>query len=965
MAEAASRPAIFTIPSHRAFADSLTAGLIERFGRSPLGLAEGRILLPNNRAVRTMTEAFVRLSGGRLLLPRLIPIGDPDLGERIGGALEPPGDDEPPPAIDPAERTLALAGFLTASTRNSAEALRLAAELARTLDALGIEEIDARDLREAIDRTEPGAEHWEKSLKQLEAILTHWPALLAAGGAIDLVERRNLLLRRLARRWTDQPPAGFTVAAGITTAAPAVANLLATVATMQSGEVVLPGLWLDDVMPDAEWDRLGVDGEGPDEPAHPQYHLKFLLSRMGLRRSDVAVWRKSAGPESPGKRAIAVANALAAPAFSSKWASLSPAQRRFDGVRLGEFPDPAAEAQGIALAMREAIETPGRTAALVTPDRGLAERVSALLARWGIEADDSAGRTLSRTPPGTFMLALAALAAEDFAPVPLLAALKHPLAGGSDEARRLWLDDVRAVDLKLRGPRPAAGLAGLDQALAGTRAEKPWSRLRPAIAALDGLFAEPVPLSDLAARLSDAAQIVSHGRAWTGQAGRLAAEMLAELGASRAAAALPVAAEDAVAMLRQILDSGTVRPPYGGHPRLFIWGVLEARLQRADLMILGGLNEGTWPAAPSPDPFLPPRVRSNLEMPTLETRIGLAAHDFAFALGAPEVLITRAKRDSRSPTVASRFWLRLKAIDPDIAIDDALPALAFALDDPAEVRPADRPEPRPEPGQRPREIRVTDVDLLRADPYSFYAKRILGLFALEAVDADPSAAWKGTSVHQVLEHWLKEDGCAPDALLPRIAAMLADPAVHPLVRSLWRSRIEAAATWVVAQVSADRGDKRVPRFAEADGRAAIAGIDLFGKADRIDTLAGGGIAIVDYKTGHAPENGVIDGGYALQLGLLALLAREDGFKTGRANVASIEYWSLAKDRKRRTFGYRQDGAGLLDTPAFLAMTERIFAEAAARWLTGTDVFKAKLVPEHSKYGDYDQLMRLEEWYARL
>ena len=412
MAERAGRPAVFTIPTDRAFSDALAAGLIARYGGDPLALAGGRILLPNSRAVRSMTEAFVRLSGGGLLLPRLIPIGDPDLGERIGGALLPPVADEPPPAIDPGERLLELAATLRATAGGSAEALRLASDLARTLDALRIEEIDLTRLREAVAEGEAGAEHWQKSLAQLEKIRVHWPAILAARGSIDLVDRRNLLLRRLAQRWADDAPAGFTIAAGITTAAPAVAALLARVASMPGGEVVIPGLWLEDTMPDGEWEALGLEEGQRDQPAHPQYHLKLLLSRMGMTRADVTMWGSASGRRARRARSTAVANAFAAPAFSHKWSALKPAERRFQGVRLAELADPAAEAQGVALALREALETPGKTAALVTPDRGLAERVSAQLARWGIEADDSAGLTLSRTPPGTFLLALASLAAD-------------------------------------------------------------------------------------------------------------------------------------------------------------------------------------------------------------------------------------------------------------------------------------------------------------------------------------------------------------------------------------------------------------------------------------------------------------------------------------------------------------------------------------------------------------------------
>ncbi|MEA3081108.1 MAG: ATP-dependent helicase/nuclease subunit, partial [Sphingomonadales bacterium] len=235
------RPAVCTIPSHRSFADALAAGLIARFGKEPLGLAQGRILLPNNRAVRAVTEAFVRQSGSGLLLPRLIPVGDPELDERIGGALD--RIDEPlPPAIDPTERLLRLASLVRGE--GSAQSLRVAADLARALDALLIEEVDPRRLKDAVAAAPDLAAHWEKSVEKLQLIYENWPALLAEHDLLDLSERRNQLLRRLADRWQDDPPGGFTIAAGITTAAPAVGALVARVARMADGMVVLPGLWL-------------------------------------------------------------------------------------------------------------------------------------------------------------------------------------------------------------------------------------------------------------------------------------------------------------------------------------------------------------------------------------------------------------------------------------------------------------------------------------------------------------------------------------------------------------------------------------------------------------------------------------------------------------------------------------------------------------------------------------------------
>src|SRR6476620_4473090 len=340
-----ARVAVYTVPSHRSFADALAAGLIAKFGKDPLGLAQGRILLPNNRAVRAVTDAFVRESGNGLLLPRMIPVGDPEIDDRVGGALEPLDGDLIAPAIDPTERTLTLASIVGAGS--SAEGLRLATDLARSLDALVIDAIAPTRLRDAVTETAELAKHWEKSLEKLQLIYEAWPEILQQRGAIDLVERRNRVLRALAKRWVDSPPAGFTVAAGITTAAPAIAALVARVARMPEGMVVLPGLWLGDVFPDEEWDALGPDEDGRGEATHPQFHLKQLLDRLGVAREEVRPWRRSGDFASSPARGRAVANAMAAADFSHKWETLKPAERRLGGIRLAELADSAAEALAI------------------------------------------------------------------------------------------------------------------------------------------------------------------------------------------------------------------------------------------------------------------------------------------------------------------------------------------------------------------------------------------------------------------------------------------------------------------------------------------------------------------------------------------------------------------------------------------------------------------------------------------
>lgn len=963
----ARAPAVFTIPTHRSFADALVAGLIRRCGAEPLALARGRILLPNNRAVRTVTEAFVRASGGGLVLPRLIAIGDPQLDERIGGALDPADAVEPvPPAIDPLERLVALAGLVQAGGDGAAEALRMAADLARTLDALLIEEVAPSRLAEAAADAPELAIHWQVSLDRLRAIIDQWPAELASRGKTDLTERRNGLLRQLAERWRERPPEGFTVAAGITTAAPAIAALMRRVAFMPGGQVVLPGLSLAPALPDDEWEALGPDENGRGEATHPQFHLKLLLDRMGIARGEVRLWPASGRAASPSVRSRAVTAAMTSADFSDRWNGLRPAERRLSGVRAAELPDAAAEAQAIALALREAVETPGRTAALVTPDRLLAARVSALLGRWGIDADDSAGRPLSQTAAGTLLLGIVAAAAEDFAPVPLLALLKHPLLGGEGQERREWMDDVRLLDHALRGPRPAAGLAGLDAYVGQKEKESKcrgclaaWRRLRPRVVALEAMLAGRLNLASLAERLVGAAASLAGSNAWRGPDGRMAAELIAAL---QEQSGLQLAPDDALPILRQLLDAQRVRPPYGGHPRVFIWGLLEARLQQADLMVLGGLNEGVWPGAPAPDPWLAPKIRANLGIPGLDYRTGLAAHDFASALGAPRVLITRARRDSRSPTVASRFWLRLRAMTGGLPRDTQLERLALALDEPQALEPTGRPKPCPPARLRPKRISVTSVDRLKADPFAFYAQAMLGLRTLDPVDADHSAAWKGTAVHKVLEDWLRDDDCSPEKLLPRARALLEDEAIHPMLRALWAPRLIEAIRWIEALERANRAEGRAPLAAEIWGETQIGDVAVYGKVDRIDSLADGGLAIIDYKTGKAPANKAVEEGFALQLGLLGLIASAGGFDDATGEPSAHEYWSLAKGKSG--FGTKVCPDKKMGAAEFLAHAERHFRASAEKWLTGEEPFTAKLNPRFAPYGDYDQLMRLEEWYGR-
>ncbi len=984
-----SRPALFNIPAHRAFSDALVTGILAQHGGDPLQLAQGMILLPSNRAIRAVGDAFVRQSGGGLLLPRLIALGDPDLGEQVGGALDPLGEgDAVPPAVAPLRRQMILARLVQQSSpvpMDAGQALTLAQALGTVLDQMQVERLPTGALADLPLSDELSA-HWQSSLQLFSVLTALWPRELERLGCIDVAERRNRLFDRVTARWRDNPPQGFVVAAGVSAAGPAIAGLLRRIAMMPRGTVVFAGL--DQHMDEEAWESIGpfdpdpLTGRAPaGHETHPQYALKRLLDRMSATRDDVAQWRWGSEHDARAVRGRNISNAMLPPRLTTRWRDLKTADRSLTGVEALEVATPGEEAQAIAIALREAVETEGRTAALVTPDRQLAIRVSAHLRRWGIEADDSAGQPLSRLPPGTLLIAMAEAVAERFAPVALLTLLKHPLVMRG-EGRLDWLEQVRTLDLLLRGPRPQAGLHGIDLLVAEREGEDRQKALRAQVRAwwpgarallqpLEIAFSAAPDLAGQLAAIREQAGLLSHDTVWTGHQGHAAADLFADMEDAAREGPRQADVRSLPALLDHMLGGVAVRPPQGGHPRIAILGLIEARLVQADLMILGGLNEGVWPGLPAPDPWLAPRIRRELGLPGLETRIGIAAHDFAGALGAPHVLITRARRGSGGPAVASRFWLRLKAMaGPQWKSADRYAALTRVLDRPARHLPASRPRPAPPVTMRPKVIPVTDVDRLTADPYAFYARRILGLSRLDPVDADAGPAWRGTAVHEILQRWAEAETHDPADLEQRARDMFDRPDVHPLLRALWQPRLIEAVRWIAAQVVQDRAAGRSILLIEKEGKADIAGVTLTGKADRIDRMPDGTLAIVDYKTGKPPSARQVRAGFALQLGLLGLIAEHGGFPglEGLQIAGCFEYWSLAK--KGDAFGYREspvDPTGKRDkivTADFTTHVHGLFEQAAADYLTGAKPFAAQVNPEVANYGDYDQLMRLEEWYGR-
>ena len=856
------------------------------------------------------------------------------------------------------------------------QAARLAPALADLLDEIQIARLDPQGLADLAP--EEYATHWQQVLSFLAIIMDTWPKHLAQRRLMDPAARRNALLEALAERWAAEPPAHPVIAAGSTGSVPATRDLLATIARLPQGAVVLPGL--DTEADDETWEAIGA--------THPQYALKGLLDHIGVKRSEVAPWpdRDGAGTAATRARSRLIADAMRPAETISAWRALPPpAPDALRDLHRIDCASPQEEAGVIAIVMRRALETPGRTAALVTADRALARRVAAELRRWRIEVDDSAGEPLGETPPGAFLRLTARLVGEDAAPVPLLAVLKHPLATGG-MAVAAWRRSVRAMERAiLRGPRPAPGFGGLRAALnEGDAAIRPWLEgLEAAATPFTALMAQPeATLGELVKAHVEFAEWLAAGddedrpaRLWSGEAGEQAARFVA--GVAEAASVLPPVAPPThyPALLDALMEDHVVRPPFGRHPRLQIWGPLEARLQHADCMILGGLNEGVWPPAAAGDPWMSRPMRAAFGLPPPELRIGLSAHDFVQCCGAQEVYLTRARRVEGTPTIPSRWLQRLDALlatGPEgatalRAMEPALLAWWHDLDRPGEpLGPRPAPAPAPPVEARPRRLSVTKIETWIANPYAIYAREILRLRPLDPVDADPSAAERGIIIHRILEAFVREhpDALPPDAEVRLLAlgrAHFEAAGARPGVLAFWWPRFERIARWFL-ETERDRRPSFLPLATEVEGaldlEAPAGSFRLTAKADRIDRTEAGALEIIDYKTGGVPSRSHVRTGRSPQLSLEAAIAASGGFQgCDAAEVAALAYWKLSGAETAGEITAISGDAGALAREAaagLQALIER-FDDPATPY---HPVPRPSLAP---RWNDYAHLARHKEW----
>ncbi len=1033
------QPRLFTVAPGAGFLDCLANAILEGhlpagLGRhpDPMDLPDYTILLPTRRAVRAMQEAFLKAAGSdsAVLLPRMRPIG---LGEEdatlltvlaTGAEVD---DVSLPPQIGELERRLLLMQLVERWANGSgrrpengagpvvkspAQAMSLAVELARLMDNVETENISFDRLAELV----PAAysEHWQRTLDFLNIIVAWWPQDLKAAGKLSPADRRNKRILLEADRLRRHPPAGPYIIAGVTGSVPATAELMKAVGDLAQGAIVLPGL-------DHALDAAQCQAIVESHPEHPQHRLLHVVKGLGRSVASVNTLPGAHTVGAVGDRNRIISEAMRPAATTDQWHLLpdrfdqAQARAAFQDVHYLAAANAQDEAEAIALILREATETPGRTAALVSPDRLLARRVAIRLASWGIRVDDSAGRPFAKTVPGAFLDLVINAAATGFEPRALMALLKHPLCrlGQSAFAMRRA---ARAVEIAaLRAPYFGIGLAGVELAVekaardvaAGRRQGQALKRLRPddwsaarqlltelkrACAPLCQLFSDRAPqraVRFIGAHLQVAEALAALPKAdggadedgaadtatalWRGEAGEVGNALFTAM-LDPQLPDVDLTAQDYPEFYRSLVASEPVRPTIPTHPRVFIWGPFEARLQQPDLVVLGSLNDGTWPEVADPGPWLNRPMRDELGLPSPEQQIGHATHDFTQLLGARTVYLTRSETLDGNPTVASRWLLRLAAVLTALGCGDALeadrPWLGWARRRDVGIPSSriTRPQPRPALALRPRRLSVSAVETWIANPYALFAQRILQLDALPQLGGDPDAALRGSVVHEALGRYLARfpDGVPAQsaAELVRIATdIFEEIAGHPRIAAFWIERFRRFADWFgtndrVLREGARRSVGEVSGACLLDAPAGP--FTLTARADRID-IGLDAIAITDYKTG-ANLAGLVaraKSAHAPQLLLEALIATQGGF-------AEIEARSISKLRYVSASGGEPAGAianvELDDTAATIATAAQDLADLVARFdCEDTPYSAVRRAQFRYDYDDYAHLARVGEW----
>jgi len=948
---------IYNIPATKSFLDEIARLFLDEYKDKLLDLADVIFLLPNRRACKSLTDAFVRLQGLKpTMLPQMKPLADADEEELLITGFDLSDElHRLSPIMSTSERLMLFTKIIMAKPTDyglekipAGQAVSLAKELASLIDLAYNQQLSFDDLQNIVPVEY--AEHWQETLKFLQIITKFWPDILQEQGKVDAVEYKNKLLKAQIELWKKLKSSKKIVVAGTTAVFPLMKELVKTVTELDNGLVILSGL--DKNLSDDDWAEI--------DEVHPQYELKELLEYLQINRFEI----KNLVDAKNKDREYFITEIMRPAKTSDKWRCLNSniiTTKSIEGIKVINTQDVRVEALAIALLMREVLSVPEKTAALVTTDRLLARRVAAELKRWDIEVDDSAGKPLYLTPVGIFLRQILNVIEQNFSPVAVLALMKYPLfANGCT-----YFDirsKVRAFEKNyLRSKKENGEFNDI------------VTELKSIMLPLCNLYQNnSCSLEELIKTHLHIAEVLASTNVktgdkilWKGDDGEIAARFMADV-LEKANILGEINPYEYAGWLDALMSTMTVRNTYGAHPRLKILGPIEARLMQFDRVIIGEVNETSWPQAPKADPWLSRPMKKDFGLPLPEKNIGVLANDFASLLSSEEVFVTRADRVQGTPMVKSRWLMRLETVLKALGINcDSLNADEYIrwaefLDKAEVLKRILPPAPTPPVSARPRKLSASAIENLMRDPYIIYAKYILGLRKLDDLEQDLKFSDYGNIVHAVLEEFNnKYSSTYPDNAKEELIQLgeyaFARNQISADVKAFWWPNFLKTVEWLVNKESDYRKEiKKV--YNEVTGEysfeAPAGNFVVTAKADRVDITNDNMVNIIDYKTGQIRKNKEIELSYAPQLPIEALIASTGGFKDIPAlEVGALMYWQLGKKESGVTDNIKE----ILDN------TYDRIVELISLFDFETTPYNSKPNPKIApKYSDYEHLSRMNE-----
>ncbi len=998
-----STPNVFNISSGldplRLIARKIVQGfpLTEKTG---LPLHAWTILLPSRRSARRLGFLLrQKVDTKTLLLPRILPLGDLDTEsiDLFADADHWADLDSNPAKLAPsgllfevyefvqrwgeANPHLALAADVAASP---VQGFNLARSLVKLVDQADTEEVALHDIARVYTFNDI-AGHRENIVGLVKDLDTHLTAQLHAEKRITAAAHRNAAIRNVAQVIAKNPTGLPVIAAGSTGTNPATREILKAIALSPQGALILPGL--DMGLAKADWKELG--------PTHPQWGLSQLLAALEIGPDDVSELTGDTAP-----RSIVSREMMRSTGLTHHWHETIPKlareiQKEARGLHLLETADRHEEALTIALLMRETLRHENRTAALITPDRELAQRVKAELQRWSIAIDDSAGEPLSRFGIAASAISVIAIIESGFAPENLVKLLHDGLLRcGLTENE--FVAAAQALEIAaLRQQGLAAGLDALRLALASAKHDRATSAyLHPAIRRISEtawkdmdqvvsrIHAALSPLADTTPRrmAQHIELLVESLAALTGEVtapGTFEFQNVMQDLARESNRLQPLSFREAAPVITTALHARKLNTASNVAGRLAIYGLPEARMMAVDVAILGGLNETIWPEQPDPGPWLNRSMREAFKLQQPERVIGLTAHDLVENLGATRVFLCWSKRAGKEPLVPSRWILRLQTILAAAGVRStfekgyAVLRLARSLDAARIFQNLPMPRFAPPVAARPRRYNVTDIETLHRDPYAIYARKTLELQPLERLAIDPDARLRGTLFHAALEAWTRLAPAGPpaplEALLAKGEKIFSEFEDDPDIENFWWPRFVRMAEWVHERDALLREDVRRIHVEERGKYKFLIGdatYELSGRADRVDILRDGRVRIIDYKTGKVPSDGMIKTGLSPQMTLEAAMLKHGAFeKLGPVETGEAVYIHITGGRTAGEIRY----VGKSKKNSFhLMSTADDHLHRLKEKLAGYAAPEAVYLPRiamatEEAVSDYDHLSRYREW----